>query len=730
MLSHLLKGELGVAQINSAKGDGVMSNSFMKASLTCSLLFSLLAANQSSAASTGDQVRAELTRMHNWLSTSSASQGWRTYLRSDDLEEQLKKGKDADPNVIAEILGKYESNTPGLNKARFTVVRTALASWLSDLQYGQVEKLPETVVTAKDRFKPIETDKVTKTKAKLRANVRSLSNLLARSGRDRENGWRKYLQLDELQKELDSEDGPDLAVLQEIATKYRGDHPGLDMSRFVAVRESLLDYVTIEYFSSLPNLKEQFEKQLADLSKHLRAYSEERSGENASAIGLALGWLKTSEQTPELVSGVRKHYSYPNLYGYMSGNLLAAGINNRVYDTRRVSENIMGTDIRGTASTSGTVGVRLVPSRTAAVFDILLYGATRSRTVGSQGPVTIHSTGLTSFNAFKRIYFDENGVRAAAAQANAATNTSINNIDAPPIIRRIAWRIAGSKKGEAEQIASQKAGGQIRQRVDSQANGLLGQMNARFEDEVVKPLTRRRAYPELLQFSTTAHTLNVKVMHANDYQIAAPTGPPKISKSYDVALRMHESAIGNFAESAIGGETLTGEMVADMMKKSGREVPEELQNNQESEPWSITFASSRPVAVEFNDGTITIGVRGVRFTRGSEVVKSAMEMSATYKVEKTATGSKLTRQGDVEARYLKGGRESIQQITLKTFMRRKFGAILKEEIVSEGIEMPRRWKHVGRLQVEHIECDNGWLALGWLRSDGRVRTASRKVNSN
>ena len=707
-----------------------MRISFLKVITAYSLLLVLLSASQSSASSTSNVLSFELTRMHNWLATSSASEGWRTFLRSDDLEEQLGKGKDADSKAVAEILDKYTSDTPGLNKRRFIGVRNALTNWLAELEYGRVDKLPDSVVNAKDRFKPIQPEKVTQAKTTLKTNLRNLNNLLARSGREKESGWRKYLRLDDLQNELDSEDGPDLGVLQEIATKYRGDHPGLDLSRFVAVRESLLDYVTIEYFSSLPNLKDQFEKQVAELSKRLNAYAEKRSGEDASAIGRVLGWLKTSEQTPELVSGVRKHYLYPNLYGYMSSNLLAAGINSTVYDTRRVSENIMGTTVRGTASTSGNIGVRLVPSQRSAVFDILLYGATRSRTVGTQGPVTIHSTGVTNFSAFKRVYFDQNGVRAALAQANASTNTSINNIDAPPIIRRIAWRIAGNKKGQAERIASQKAGGQISQRVDSQANGLLGQINARFENEVRKPLTRRRAYPGQLRFSTTSNTINVLLMHANDYQIAAPTGPPKFGKTYDVALQMHESVIGNFAESAIGGETLTGKKVADLMKKSGRDVPEELQNTEESEPWSITFASSRPVAVDFNDGMIKIGVRGIRFTRGNEVVKSAMEMSATYKVEKTATGSKLTRQGDVEARYLKGGRESIQQITLKTFMRRKFGALLKEEIVSDGIELPGRWQHVGKLQVDHIECDNGWLALGWLRSYARVRTAARTTYSN
>jgi hypothetical protein len=336
----------------------------------------------------------------------------------------------------------------------------------------------------------------------------------------------------------------------------------------------------------------------------------------------------------------------------------------------------------------------------------------------------VHASGLTNFDAYKRIYFDESGARAAAAQAGASTNTSINGIDAPPIIRLIARKMANSSKGEAEQLASRKASGQIRYRIDSQAGNLLADVNSKFEDQVKSPLKRRRAYPQLLNFSTSPDALNVVLMHAGEFQIAAPDGPPNIGNHYDMAVRVHESAVGNFAESAIGGETLTGEKVAEMMKESGRDIPEELQDPQ-SEPWSVTFASSRPVSAEFRDGLIKIAVRGVRFTRGEEVVRSAMEMSASYKVEKTLTGSKLTRQGDVDARYLKGGRESIQQITLKTFMRKKFSAIFQEEIISEGIELPPRWKHIGKLQLDHLTCDNGWLGLGWQRRSGNVRTAAK-----
>ena len=62
-----------------------------------------------------------------------------------------------------------------------------------------------------------------------------------------------------------------------------------------------------------------------------------------------------------------------------------------------------------------------------------------------------------------------------------------------------------------------------------------------------------------------------------------------------------------------------------------------------------------------------------------------MEISASYKLEKSNGGSKLTRQGDVVAEYINKQRQSVLETAMKSLMRQKFEALFKPEIVSDGL---------------------------------------------
>jgi len=83
------------------------------------------------------------------------------------------------------------------------------------------------------------------------------------------------------------------------------------------------------------------------------------------------------------------------------------------------------------------------------------------------------------------------------------------------------------------------------------------------------------------------------VIQANDFQLGAPDAPPKLSADRDVAVAIHESFVGNLAEAAIAGDTLTDEQLANLVEKLTGRVPDELKITQEKDPWSITFPASR-----------------------------------------------------------------------------------------------------------------------------------------
>ena len=103
-------------------------------------------------------------------------------------------------------------------------------------------------------------------------------------------------------------------------------------------------------------------------------------------------------------------------------------IEDDVDQTQGVTDNILGTQIYGTARTTGRTSIDLVPNDRSAQLDILLHGTAISNNVGYNGPVTIHSTGATSISGRKVLAMNEDGLYGYPANASCATSTNIYSI--------------------------------------------------------------------------------------------------------------------------------------------------------------------------------------------------------------------------------------------------------------------------------------------------------------
>ena len=76
--------------------------------------------------------------------------------------------------------------------------------------------------------------------------------------------------------------------------------------------------------------------------------------------------------------------------------------------------------------------------------------------------------------------------------------------------------------------------------------------------------------------------------------------------------------------------------------------PEKMKGDEDGKPWAITFAPRQPISVTFADDGFKITIRGVRFCKGHEVHHDPMNISAAYKIEKSAQGFKAVRQGEIQ----------------------------------------------------------------------------------
>ena len=424
---------------------------------------------------------------------------------------------------------------------------------------------------------------------------------------------------------------------------------------------------------------------------------------------------------------MRRRYSHPNLLVRVSERIIAAGIEDNVEDESPIEDYILGTTIYGTGHTKGRVTVQLVSDSRHAALDLCLNGTTTSDTVGYNGPVTIFSNGATRISGRKRLLIDSGGIKVLPATARCDMNSNIWNIEARMrFIQRLAWKKAGRSKHQAERIASRHAERKVSEQMDRQADELLDTAQKDFAEKFRDPLRRRDEFPQILSMRTSEQFLFATLLQANAFQLAASGDPPAFTDGHDLDVRVHQSLINNFAEALLGGVTLTDEKLAQLAKDLAGQVPEELKITPDVDPWSITFTAAQPITLDFAKGRLRIAIRGRRFTRSDRRIDRAMEISATYAMEKTAQGVKLTRQGQVQVIYLVGRRrrQSAEQVAFRTFMRNKFEQVFKEELVTKGLELPGRWKRAGRLSLGRLSADGGWLSLSWRQPTRDAVTAA------
>jgi hypothetical protein len=325
------------------------------------------------------------------------------------------------------------------------------------------------------------------------------------------------------------------------------------------------------------------------------------------------------------------------------------------------------------------------------------------------------------------------GLFGYAAGASCGTRSNIHSIGAKcGLIERIAWKRAGEQKSQAEVIGSQHAGSRVAGQMDAEAGRLIAEKNADYVNKIRNPLLRKGEFPEEMNFSSTHDRVQLQMLQVGPASLAAPDEPPGFSSEHDLAARAHESAVTNYAEGVLGGYELTDVRLEKLIRDDLKaELSEELRVtkpdgtiDQEKEAWSIIFAKSLPVRAKFNGGNVWMAIRADGFTRGEgdvpgkykPAITEQVEISAQYKIEKTAQGATLRRDGDVKIRF--PNRANPDQLTIRdnaivTFIRRKFRSLFKEEFAGEGIVFKGEMAKAGRLKLADIHADGAWLRLGW-----------------
>jgi hypothetical protein len=584
------------------------------------------------------------------------------------------------------------------------------------------QRLPAACRAAKADFHPIGAADVAEAKRLLLETVERLDDRLTQDGANGD-AWRKYLKWDVLQNELRGDKQPDQTLLMRVYACYNADYAGLDLVWFLDVQRALHNYIATAAVTDNQRVRAAYEKTLDELAAALERYLAAPATQDALTINESIRRLQSVHQAPGLIEAIQQDLATrPNVYAEISADVVGAGLAESVDDVTDICDVILGTDIVGTAHTVGRTKAALAPQPDAAVIDALFFGTTTSDSVGYHGPVTIFSDSTTRLAACKRIWIDQDGLSSHPATSSAETDVVIRDIQSHKgrqLIEKMAWRRAEKQQAKAEAIASCHAEQRLNERIDRQADETLDKANQTYVEKFRRPFTERNLFPQTLAFSTTEKSLFVVALQAGG-KLAAPGAPPPVVDGADMTLRIHESAVNNLAFDALAGRIAHEEKLQATVTDLLGHLPEKMKGDDDGKPWAITFAPQRPITVSFADGGFKITLCGAKYYKGSDA-HPAMNVTAAYKIERTPTGFKAVRQGDIEVfppdfQPGSGQKISAREKVISTLLGKRFAKVFEPELLGEGLELPGRWKAAGKLMPIQVECRDGWLVIAWKRT--------------
>lgn len=664
------------------------------------------------------RLRLALARLNQWLQWSEVATEWRDALGLDELDRQLAKGSEADLRAVAEVLGRLGGDDPGLKCEPFVRLRQALEQWLCELPVPPADQLPGLARSAKKVFLPRTPTDLEDAKGDLLAAVDRLEAAL-KTLPPKERDWKALLQPAAIREQFARKDGPELSALDAAYLRFTAGYEGLGRIWFLDVRNGLRNYLTVARTLDDPKLPQQYQTVLESLAVRLESYLKQPSADLAEEIDQLADWLDQAGQARWLVLAIRKQMSHPNVLVEISEGLAAARVAGPVDETGPVCDCILGTSIHATGHTVGELKVEMIPSDDCGLMDLVFEGETATDSVGYRGKLRVFAEGVTRIAARKRVLLDGEQITAGPADSQADTDTTIQGVCATNgsrLLERVASRRACKQKGEAEWIASRHAEDRFNEQMDGRADKLIAQANERYVEKFRRPLAERRLLPERLRFHTTDRSLHVTAMQILEGSLAAPGGPPPVRGEADLAIRVHQTAINNLTVSALGGMMLDENRFQEILESLG--PTKRSADEGDGENWEISFARRQPVTVVFANDTFTVTIRGRAFGNGRQQYPNPMNITATYKIQRSDRGFKAVRQGDLVVvppgfRLGSGQQLSARQQTLRKVLERRFARFFKPEFVPENLVMQPEGRPPVELELCRWETTDGWLVLGW-----------------
>ncbi len=569
------------------------------------------------------------------------------------------------------------------------------------------------------QYEPNREDLLGHKKAQIDQALQGLEAFLRPGGQQVVAGWKEYLAWQALQAEL-ALPRPDPALLAGALLNLRCNQAGLEHGPFIAVRDSLQEYLATVQFRCPRDPQAALDEAVRRLQELLVRYEQAPTRADARAIASLLACLQRSGPSArQAAAAIRAEYDRPNALVRVSQRFLAHMMPREIDERQTaIQETHSRVSTRGFAVTRLEAKGQLVPDDQQGTVDIQIHAITRApRTISTAGPVTVYGSFVARTDVRKRLSIEEEGLSFRPARANGSASVAIQDVVADRrIIEWIAERRANRRLPEAEDDISQSSARQVRETIDHEVERVLVNANRVYYNDFRNPMLRYGAFPEKFSLSSSSDFLQLVIKVAKSAQLGAPTALPELDPEHDLGFAMHASFFENFAELSLAGKSIADNQWLNFMGTLTGDEPRPLWVHDRSKPWSFTFADRYPILVRLDNDQFTVTACGQRVTRGETQITRRIEVAATYRAIHTPDGVAFIRQGNLQAGWSDGSdSQNAQHQEMLGFVGRKFQGILQPAIYFDAFVPPAgsQFAKLRDFQVAEFAFQDDWVTIGF-----------------
>ena len=539
---------------------------------------------------------------------------------------------------------------------------------------------------------------------------------------------------------------PDARTLRAIERRFYGMDNALNQPPILALRTALTHYVNYLEVVSVNDLQAEFHWRLSELDRELNR----PSGPQTARIARHVGWLVAARQTPRLVAELQQAFSHPAIVVDVNPDLvlpMLANYQKEIARSQYATNRIIGVPVSGMSHVRATVAPAIADDPERLTIRLQINGSIQSpdnesRPAPQRAPiignvsVALTSSGNTSIEGYKEIYWD--GLRLATRPANVdcQTRSELQDIDINRRYRRPSTRIAKrvdrqiekraveevrKKTPEANRASADLARRQIAEQLDEEVALLVDQANAEIRQYYEEPLNGLGLLPAT-SGQVGAHSLRIgfRGLHAGGIGTAAPL--PRPAMQGDLELAVHETMGSGLWSAWLSGRTLSDREFRRVSREIRGFVPAELKISG-NQPWSVRLDSIEPLSTRFRDGRLQVALQIRALTIDGETWDVPVRVSAAWGVEPQFDMPLFVRTGEIGLEWNKPG--SIDPATktrLREFLTRKFNAFFARRMHLDGLSAPGggQWGVTSRMKVVSSEIGDGWWRVVFRARDLNV----------